>query len=193
MKIPASLAGGIALMLGVVLAPVWAGTLYDPASYQSLTADRKARRAGDLVTVMIYENASASTTADTSAGHDAALSAAAHAGSRERRAGLGTGNDFEGRGRTERSGRVLGQLTVAVQEVAPNGDLLLAGVQELEINGEKQVIRLEGRVRSQDVSDANTVLSTRVADARISFAGDGVLAEHQKPSWWHRLLTLFGL
>lgn len=193
MKTSKYFTGTVAVVLSALLAPAWSGTLYDPASFQSLTADRKARRVGDLVTVLIYENTSASTTADTSAGHDAALSAAAYAGSRDRRAGLGTGNDFEGRGRTERSGRVLGQLTVTVQELAPNGDLLLAGAQELEINGEKQVIRLEGRVRGQDVSDANTVLSTRVADARISFAGDGVLAEHQKPSWWHRLLTLFGL
>ena len=104
-----------------------------------------------------------------------------------------TTNDFDGRGSTQRSGRVLGQLTVTVRGVQPNGDLLLEGVQELEINGEKQTIKLDGRVRSQDITDANTVLSTRVADARISLVGDGVLAERQKPSWWHRLVTWFGL
>jgi flagellar L-ring protein precursor FlgH len=43
------------------------------------------------------------------------------------------------------------------------------------------------------VAENNTVLSTRVADARISFAGDGVLADHQKPSWWQRLFTWFGI
>src|SRR5207245_2200204 len=121
------------------------------------------------------------------------LSASARTTSREYQAGLATRNDFEGRGSTQRSGRVLGQLTVGVQQVLPNGDLQLAGTQELEINGERQMIRLEGRVRPQDVSDANTVLSTRVADARIAFVGDGVLAERQQPSWWHRLLTWFGL
>lgn len=183
----------VALLAVVCHAVTFSRSLYDPAGFQPLTADRKARRAGDLLTVLIYENASASSSADTSAGREAGLSASAYAGSRDRRAGLATQNEFDGRGRTERSGRVLGQLTVTVQEVLPSGDLVLAGVQELEINGEKQVIRLEGRVRGQDVTEANTVLSTRVADARISFAGDGVLAEHQKPTWWHRLLTWFGL
>lgn len=184
---------GLALLALALQGAAMANSLYDPNGYQALTGDRKARRAGDLVTVLIFENASASTTADTSAGRDAGVSASASTTSRDWRAGIGTGNDFEGRGRTQRSGRVLGQLTVSVQEVLPNGDLVLAGIQELEINGEKQVMQLEGRVRAQDVSDANTVLSTRVADARISYAGDGVLAEHQKPGWWQRLLTLFGL
>jgi len=102
-------------------------------------------------------------------------------------------NDFEGRGSTQRSGRVLGQLTVAIREVLPNGDMVLAGTQDLQINNERQTIRLEGRVRPQDIAENNTVMSTRVAEARIGFAGDGVLAEHQKPSWWQRLLTLFGI
>ena len=168
-------------------------SLYDESQYRALTADRKARAVGDLVTVLIYENTSASTTADTNAGRSADVSASLKTPSRDRQVGLATNNDFEGRGSTQRSGRVLGQLTVTVRGVQPNGDLLLGGVQELEINGEKQTIKLEGRVRSQDINDTNTVLSTRIADARISLVGDGVLAERQKPSWWHRLVTWFGL
>ena len=168
-------------------------SLYDETQFRALTADRKAHAVGDLVTVLIFENSSATTTADTTAGHSADLAATVKTPSRERHAGISTNNDFEGRGSTQRSGRVLGQLTVAVRELLPNGDLVLAGTQELEINGERQTIRLEGRVRPQDVADNNTVLSTRVAGARISFAGDGVLADHQKPSWWHRLLTWFGV
>ena len=172
---------------------VHAVSLYEDGQYRPLTADRKARAAGDLVTVLIYENTSATTTADTNASRSADVSASLKTPTRDRQVGLATNNDFEGRGSTQRSGRVLGQLTVTVRGVQPNGDLLLAGVQELEINGEKQTIKLEGRVRSQDINDANTVLSTRVADARISLVGDGVLAERQKPSWWHRLVTWFGL
>jgi flagellar L-ring protein precursor FlgH len=187
-------AAAAALVLGLGIACQACGvSLYDEGSFQPLTADRKARKAGDLVTVMIYENASASSSADTNAGRSSDLAASVQAGSREHHAGISTNNDFEGKGTTQRSGRVLGQLTVAVQQVLPNGDLVLGGTQELEINGEKQLIKLEGRVRALDVSESNTVLSTRVADARISFAGDGVLSEHQKPSWWHRLLTWFGV
>lgn len=168
-------------------------SLYDEEKFQALTADRKARVVGDLLTVMIYENASASTTADTTSGRSAGVGVSASVQSRDYRAGISTNNDFEGRGTTQRTGRVLAQLTVTVRQVLPNGDVMLAGIQDLEINGERQTIKLEGRVRPQDISENNTVLSTRVADAHISFVGDGVLADRQKPSWWHRLLTWFGV
>jgi flagellar L-ring protein FlgH len=171
----------------------WAVGLYDEEKFQSLTADRKGRVIGDLVTVMIYENASASTTADTTSGRNAGLSVAANSTARILQAGVSTSNDFEGRGSTQRSGRVLGQLTVSIRQVMPNGDLMLSGIQDLEINGERQTIKLDGRVRPQDIAENNTVLSTRIAEARIAFVGDGLLADHQKPSWWHRVLTWFGV
>lgn len=183
----------VGLFLSQLSGIAGAVSLYEEGQFQALTSDRKAHRVGDLVTVLIYESTTATSTADTTAGRDADLSASAQIGSRGRSASISTNNEFEGRGRTERSGNVLGQLTVTVQGLSPNGDLVVGGTQELEINGEKQVIKLEGRVRLQDVTDSNTVLSTRVADARISLAGDGVLADHQKPTWWHRLLTWFGI
>jgi flagellar L-ring protein precursor FlgH len=183
----------LGLCLGLGTQGVLAGSLYEEGRFRSLTADRKGHAVGDLVTVMIFENASASTSADTNAGHDAGVSANLRTPLRDRSAGVSLNNDFEGRGSTQRSGRVLGQLTVAIREVLPNGDLMLVGTQELEINNERQTIRLEGRVRPQDITENNTVLSTRIAEARIGFAGDGVLADHQKPGWWQRLLTLFGI
>ena len=183
-----------ALMLCLAVHCADAASLFDEGKFHSLTADRKGRSVGDLVTVMIFENTSASTSADTNAGHSAGVSATLTTPARgDRSAGLATNNDFDGRGTTQRSGKVLAQLTVAIREVLPNGDFLLAGTQDLQINNERQTIRLEGRVRPQDIADNNTVMSTRIADARISFAGDGVLADHQKPSWWQRLLTLFGM
>ena len=80
---------------------------------------------------------------------------------------------------------------MTVQEVAANGELRVSGQQILEINNEKQHIKLEGRVRPYDIS-GNSVLSTRLADAKISYIGDGDLAERQRPSWWLRLLTWLG-
>jgi flagellar L-ring protein precursor FlgH len=108
-------------------------------------------------------------------------------------AGLGTNNDFTGTGRTQREGKILAQLTVAVREVLANQDLMLAGEQLLEINGEKQIIRLEGRARPRDISELNTVVSTRIADAKIAFIGDGVVGDRQRPGWWQKLLGTFGL
>lgn len=168
------------------------GSLYSEAQFQSMTSDRRLHKAGDLVTVIIFENASASSTADTGAHRDASAGVNIAKPLTTKDFGLSTSNDFTGGGRTQRSGKVLGQLTVSVREVAPNGDLLVAGEQVLDVNGERQVIRLEGRVRPRDISELNTVLSSRVADARISFSGDGVVGDRQSPGWWHQVLTFVG-
>ncbi len=168
-------------------------SLYEPASYQSLTSDLRPRKVGDLITVMVYENASASSSANTSGGRDADVAAGVHGPGKSLALGAHSNNQLDGRGRTVREGRVLAQITVAIRAITAEGDLVLAGEQLLEINNEKQQIHVEGRVRPQDVSDANVVLSTRLANAKISYAGQGDLADLQRPGWWQRLLTLFGL
>lgn len=172
---------------------VHADSLYQPGSYQSLTSDLRPRRAGDLITVMVYENASASSTANTSAGRDAGIGLDVQRPGRGYGAGINASNQMDGRGRTAREGRVLAQITVSVREVLAGGDLIVAGEQTLNVNNEQQMIKVEGRIRPQDVSDANVVLSTRIADAKISYAGQGDLADSQRPAWWQRFLTFFGL
>jgi flagellar L-ring protein precursor FlgH len=168
-------------------------SLYSEATYMSLTSDRRVRRVGDIVSVVIYENSSASSTADTAANRDADVGVSVNIPRFNHSGVANTTNDFSGGGRTQRAGKVLAQLTVTVVDIAPNQDLLVAGEQLLEINGERQTIRLEGRVRPRDITEQNTVLSTRVADAKISFAGEGVVGDRQRPGWWQQLLTLFGL
>ncbi len=170
-----------------------ATSLYEPASFQSFTSDLRPRRVGDLITVMVYETASASSTANTSAGRDAGVNAEVRAPGKGFAAGAKSSNQLDGRGRTEREGRVLAQITVTIREITAQGDLVVAGEQLLEVNNEKQQIHVEGRIRPQDVSDANVVLSTRIANAKISYAGQGDLADLQRPGWWQRFLTNFGL
>lgn len=169
-----------------------ADSLYKPSTYQALASDVRARRPGDLITVMVYESASASSTADTSAGRDASVGLTLNRNGRAVSGGITASNAMEGRGTTQREGKVLAQITVSVKEVAPNGDLIIAGEQMLEINNEKQQIFVQGRIRPQDISESNSVLSTRIADARIKYAGQGDLSDRQRPAWWQRFLTWFG-
>lgn len=181
------------LMLSTVTMCALAENLYPRANFQAVTADVRPRRMGDLITVMVVENASASSTANTSAGRDATASftlkgsGIGHVGS------IGTGNQLDGRGRTERGGQVLAQLSVPITGITPEGDLLIAGQQLLVVNSERQEITIEGRVRQQDISDANVVLSTRIGNAKISYKGQGDLADTQRPAWWQRFLTTFGI
>lgn len=171
-----------------------AGSLYEEKTFRSLTADNKAYRVGDAITVQVMESASASTNSDTSTRRANHLSASlGHANSQVASADLATAGEFDGGGRTQRAGRLLAQLTVTVREVLANGDMRVAGEQLLTLNDEQQRIYLEGRIRPQDISDGNVVLSSRLADARIVYLGDGDLSERQKRSWWRKCMDWLGL
>jgi flagellar L-ring protein precursor FlgH len=180
-------------LLAFQQAPAGADSLYRPGTYQALTSDLRMRHVGDLMTVMVYENASASSAADTSTARAANVGVAVRADRHAHDGSIATSNQLDGRGRTQREGRVLAQLTVVIKEILPSGDLVVAGEQLLEINNESQRISVEGRVRPQDVSDTNVVLSSRIANARIRYAGQGDLSDRQRPAWWQRFLTLFGV
>lgn len=172
-----------------------APSLFDPDRFRPLTADTKAFRVGDVVTVQVVESASAAANADTGSRRRGAATAQLNAlksGSATTGAGVELGGEFDGGGRTARTGKLLAQLSVTVREVLPNGDLRLDGEQLLTINGEQQRIQLQGRARPQDISDGNLVLSTRLADARIHYLGEGDLSARQKPAWWRRWLDELG-
>jgi len=186
----------VALLALCMTAPaINAQSLYDESSFKAPAADVKARRVGDVLTVQVFENSTASANADTGTRRSNNLTA----GVTHPNAGPGLGvnlaaaGEFDGGGRTARAGKLLAQLTVSVREVMPNGDLRIAGEQSLLINEEQQRINLEGRVRPQDVSDGNVVLSNRIADAKITYVGEGDLAARQKPAWWRQVLDWMGL
>lgn len=175
----------------------YAESLYQEGVYKPLAADSKAYRIGDVVTVMIVENSIASTNADTNTRRKNTMGVGLKADIGDNRhpnlgANLAIGGDFDGGGRTQRAGKFVAQITVNVKEILPNGDLRVAGEQSLTINNELQKINLEGRVRPQDITDANVVVSTRLADSKITYAGDGDLADRQKTSWWRTFADWLG-
>lgn len=184
-----------ALMLPLVLATAsHARSLYEEGTFRSLTADHKAFRVGDVLTVQVFENSSASATADTGTRRRNNLQAElAHGARRVGETNAAVHGDFDGGGRTVRSNRVLITLSVTVQEALPNGDLRVAGEQFLVINDEQQRVTLEGRVRPQDVSEGNVVHSTRLADARITYSGEGEVSQRQQRAWWRKLIDWAGL
>ena len=188
-----------AIYVSLLLALLGAGaataadSLYQAGTFQALTSDLRARKVGDLITVMVYETASATSTADTRSGRDAKVGVELQGQQHSYAGAIRSNNQTDSAGLTRREGKVLAQITVAIQEIGANGDLLVAGEQMLEINNEQQKISVQGRVRPQDVSDTNVVLSTRIANAQIRYSGQGDLADKQRPAWWQRLLTLFGV
>lgn len=182
------------LLLIVIGGAANAESLFAEQQFRPLTADNKAFRIDDVITVQVYENASAAANADTETRRKNDISGNLTVSrTAPFSANLGVAGDFDGGGRTSRAGKVLALLTVRVQQILPNGDLRVGGEQLLVINGEQQRINLEGRVRPHDISDGNVVLSTRIADARITYVGDGDLSERQTRAWWRQILDWLGL
>lgn len=172
---------------------VGAADLYSPDAYRALASDVKACRVGDLLMVQVTESASAVTSADTNTGRDTSGTAELLFRGLSHEARGHVAHDFEGNAKTQRAGRLLAQITVKVVAVHPNGDLQIEGQQELEINDEKQLIHLLGRVRRQDIGENNAVPSNRIADASINYVGNGVLTDGQRVGIITRVLTWLGL
>lgn len=183
----------LALSLTALLPAAQAQSLYDAQTFRPLTADSKAFRVGDIVTIQVIENASATANADTDLKRSNSAGAQLNFRSTTPIAGAHATAEgqFDGGGQTARTGQLLAEISVTVREVLPNGDLLVSGEQLLVINEEQQRIDVEGRVRPADITDQNVVQSNRVADARITYVGEGDLASRQKPGWWHHFLDLF--
>lgn len=170
--------------------PSGAVSLFEESTYRPLTADRKAHRPGDLLTVLVFETASATASANTNTEKNGGLGFDLKSNfTTPKGASLMLSEDFSGGGRIQRSGRLAAQLTVVVRSVEDNGDLIVSGEQFIKVNDEKQEIVLSGRVRPIDIAENNTVVSSRLADARISYVGDGVLGEKQRPGILTRILS----
>ncbi|MBV8464765.1 MAG: flagellar basal body L-ring protein FlgH [Burkholderiales bacterium] len=187
----------IKALLPILLALAAIGTqaenLYDEQTYRPLASDKRAHLPGDAITVLIYENSSATTSADTNVQRNTNAGLQASADQHAHQAAIGTNATFDGGGTIQRSDNLLAQITATVDHIAPNGDLWIKGEQVVEINSDKQRIKIEGRIRTLDISDSNTVPSNRVAEAKISYLGDGDLASHQKPGWISRFFSWAGL
>ena len=167
----------------------------------SMTEDLKARRRGDILTIIISEVASASKEAKTDTSRDSAVGAGI-----PNLLGLEKGilksnfsdlanlikananSSFKGSGSTSRQENLKATIAARVVDVQPNGNLMIEGRRNIKVNEEDQIIVLEGMVRSRDIAPDNTVNSIYVADARISYSGRGIVSDNQSPGW---LMNIF--
>lgn len=181
---------GAALALGCAHAAQTQDSLLE----RPLFADHTAHRPGDVLTVVITESAAASATARTRTDKRDRLSATLRLPDDPRdNVDLSLGTDFTGGGQIQRTGKLLAKLAVVVEGVDRNGNLWISGEQDILVNNERQRIMLSGLVRSADISPDNTVVSSRIANARIDFKGDGQLARQQSPGLLGLIFRLFGL
>ncbi len=168
------------------------GSLWVTHRAGSLFEDTRARGVGDLVMVRVVENASGTKDATTSTKRGSKLSTAITtffaAPVANRNIDVGVTNEFDGSGKTTRSGRLTALVAAVVTERLSNGNLVIQGTREIQVNEETQVIQLSGVVRPTDISTDNIIASSRIADARITYTGLGVVDEKQRPGWFTRLV-----
>ncbi|MFW5901620.1 MAG: flagellar basal body L-ring protein FlgH [Thermodesulfobacteriota bacterium] len=179
------------------------GSLYSRGQGSLFTAN-KAGRVGDILTVAIYEQASAEKEAETDAersssvglgipklfGYEAALADKNPNLDPSQVVSASTQNDFEGSGTTSREEQLTATLTTQVVERMGNGNLRIAGSKTVRVNNEDQIIRLSGIVRPADITADNVINSKHILDARIEYSGDGVISEKQRPGWLARLFDI---
>jgi flagellar L-ring protein precursor FlgH len=168
-----------------------------PQYANPLFSDRKAFRVGDLLTVLVLEASSATNQATTTVDQNNQTTFRADAsvtrgGGPSRFFPLFNGqmdNTFNGDAATVRSGTVTATLTVRVTDIDESGNLVIEGSRVVEVNDEKQTMTLSGVVRPIDIAPNNTVFSTKITDAQISYTGKGVVQTGHRPGFIIRFIN----
>jgi flagellar L-ring protein FlgH len=176
-------------------------TAPDSASWMnSLMSDQRARHVNDLITVRVVESISASGSADSAVTKAGSASAGVPSlfGLEKKLpamidptslASLKHDTTFKGAGTTSRASDLTATITARVSEVLPNGDLVVEGVREIEINGDRQIVVLTGVARTADVGPGNVVLSTTLGQLQIKYFGRGLIKDSLAPGFLIRMLN----
>jgi flagellar L-ring protein precursor FlgH len=185
--------------------PPTAGSLYRPGYDLVLFEDLRARRVGDILSIRLNENTDATKSAGTTIDktNDTVIANPTIFGASpsidlpgivpltpRKRLGLdstlNSETAFEGDAESTQSNSLTGDIAVTVAEVLPNGNLVVQGEKILTLNQGHEHIRISGIVRPEDINPDNSVDSTRVAAARIIYAGEGPTADASKLGWLAR-------
>jgi flagellar L-ring protein precursor FlgH len=178
--------------------PAAPGTIYNPASSFGLFTDLRAHAVGDILTVLLVEqtNASKESSTSTAKGSKVDTGLPIFGGKGITRKGLPILNNdvagdrtFDGKSDSSQSNKLEGSITVTVAERLPNGNLLVRGEKRITINQGQEFVRLQGIVRPVDIGPANTVPSTKIADATITYTGKGALADSNRQGWLSRFFN----
>ena len=171
------------------------GSIYQEGSDIALFENPVARHVGDLITIHLVEQTSASksSSTDTSKATSVTLPGptvfgkpVTFKGNPILSAGLNDASTFAGKGDSAQSNKLSGDITVTVAKRLANGNLLVRGQKWIAINQGKEYVRIQGIVRPIDLEFDNSVTSNKVADATISYGGQGALADANSKGWLAR-------
>ncbi|MRI33927.1 flagellar basal body L-ring protein FlgH [Endozoicomonas sp. OPT23] len=164
------------------------GSLYNPVYANNLFADRMAYQVGDILTVKLDEKTRSSKSAGTSLKKDNKFELPIPKlwGTVGKESKIDLKRDFNGKGSSSQENMLSGSITVSVVKVLANGALVVRGEKGIRLNQGDEFIRISGILRPEDITPDNTVSSQRLANARISYSGEGSVAEVNAQGWLSR-------
>jgi flagellar L-ring protein FlgH len=175
------------------------------AGQRSLLGDRRATRAGDILTVVIEINDRAEIQNSSQRGRtgsqsmgvpqflgvpqrvDQRLPAGA---SMANAVALDSASNFQGSGSVSRNERLTLRVATTIVERLPNGVLRIEGSQEVRVNNELRELIVTGYIRPEDISRRNEIAYDRIAGARISYGGRGQISEVQQPRYGQQIADI---
>ncbi|MCP4985182.1 MAG: flagellar basal body L-ring protein FlgH [Colwellia sp.] len=168
------------------------GSLFKPNYVNNIYSDSKAHRVGDIISVILSEKTQAKKNAKTELKkeNDSRLDAVTGLGGmpvtiggESVQFGVSQGSKFKGDSKADQGNSLSGNISVHVLRVLPNGNLMIRGEKWLTLNNGDEYIRLTGVIRSKDINSNNTIMSNKVANARIQYAGTGSFADANEQGW----------
>ncbi len=168
----------------------------------NLYSDIKARRVGDIVTIIVREYASSKDSGTTESDKKASFSTVLKSlmGLKDEVSSImgmkdptnfldvSASGKFKGSGKIEQTSSLQTRITAMVVDVLPNGNLVIEGKRTIYVNGEKKIIAVRGIVRPEDIKPDNTVPSEALADAEIIYQGKGIVSQSHSPGLFTKLL-----
>jgi len=153
--------------------------------------DRPDYIVGDIITVIIKEDASAVQSANTSTSQANEVDAGSGVGFLDflKAFKFDFSDSGTADGQTQRSGTLEANITARIVESLDSGNFRITGTKKIKINGEEQIIKLSGIIRPEDISLENTINSTNIADASIEFEGRGAVTDKQEPGLLEKLFN----
>lgn len=176
-------------------APAANGSIFQASmGYAPLTSGARAAMVGDLVTITLVEATQAQKTNSASTDRSGNIGVSMPTTGplsfiKGTDTQVGSSSTFSGKGAAQQSNQLTGAITVTIAQVYPNGTFLVRGEKHLTLNRGDEVIQIAGIVRAADIDSSNSVLSTRVADARITYTGKGEIARASTQGWLGRFFS----
>jgi flagellar L-ring protein precursor FlgH len=188
MRIRSSIAAlGILCFAAVGMAqPLW-----DSDAGGSLFTNTKAHGVGDILRVVISENSSASSDTKTKTEGSSEVGGSAGAGFLDFIPlwGVTQESKYDGKGQTSRRGKLNAVMSVRIVEELPGDQFRIEGMREVKRNGETDKMNLMGIIRKRDISPQNTILSSAIAEAKISYEGTGDVSDGHRPGFIMRFVN----